>query len=81
VAEFAQLRAANLTALATVSEAEFSKGGVHSELGPVTLGELLNEWATHDLDHTIQAERAIMQPFLHSCGPWQPYFVANRIDP
>ena len=79
VAEFARLRAANLTALATVSETEFGKGGVHSELGPVTLGELLNEWATHDLDHTIQAERALMQPFLRACGPWQPYFVANRI--
>lgn len=34
----------------------------------------------HDLDHGIQAERALMQPFIHASGPWQPYFAANRID-
>lgn len=79
-ASFAELRTANLAALAQVSEAEFGKQGVHSELGPVTLGQLVNEWATHDLDHTIQAERALMQPFLRACGPWQIYFTANRIE-
>ena len=81
VATFAQLRATALLALEAVREDEFSKRGQHSELGTVTLGEVLNEWATHDLDHTIQAERALMQPFLRACGPWQPFFAANRIDP
>jgi hypothetical protein len=81
VAQFVELRAANLALVDDVSEAEFGRGGVHSELGPVTLGELLHEWAAHDLDHTIQAERALMQPFIRGCGAWQPYFAANRIDP
>ena len=80
-ATFAELRAANLELVAQVTEAEFGFGGVHSELGPVTVGELLHEWAAHDLDHTIQAERALMQPFIRGCGPWQSYFVANRIAP
>jgi hypothetical protein len=81
VATFVQLRAASLEALADVSADMFSRSATHSELGIVTLGELLNEWAAHDLDHTIQAERALMQPFIRDCGPWQPYFAANRIDP
>jgi hypothetical protein len=79
-ADFAQLRATNLAALVKVSAAEFGKRAEHSELGMVTLGELLHEWAAHDLDHTIQAERALMQPFIRASGPWQPYFAANRID-
>jgi hypothetical protein len=79
-ATFAELRSANLALVAEVTEDEFGNGGFHSELGPVTLGQLLHEWAAHDLDHTIQAERALMQPFIRGCGPWQPYFAANRID-
>ena len=27
-----------------------------------------------------QAERALMQPFIRACGPWQPSFAAHRID-
>ena len=38
------------------------------------MDELLNEWAAHDLMHTVQAERALMQPFIQGCGPWQHYF-------
>jgi hypothetical protein len=79
-ATFAQLRATNLATLASVREEEFARGATHSELGRVTLGELLHEWAAHDLDHTIQAERALMQPFIRGCGPWQSYFAANRIE-
>jgi len=80
-ATFVRLRAENLALLESIEEAEFEQGGRHSELGPVTLGQLLHEWAAHDLDHTIQAERALMQPFIAGCGPWQPYFAANRIGP
>lgn len=78
---FAQLRATNLQMLAQVSMTEFERKSKHSELGVVTLGELLHNWAAHDLNHTIQAERAIAQPFIRESGPWQPYFVANRVDP
>jgi len=76
---FAQLRAENLELLAGVGADELERGGVHSELGPVTLGQLLHEWAAHDLDHTIQAERALMQPFIRGCGAWAPFFAANTM--
>lgn len=78
-AAFARLRAENLALLAEVRADEFDRGGTHRELGPVTLGQLLHEWAAHDFNHTIQAERAMMQPFIAGCGPWQPYFAANSI--
>jgi uncharacterized damage-inducible protein DinB len=78
-ATFARLRAENLVVLSHVRADELGRGGVHSELGRVTLGQLLHEWAAHDLNHTIQAERALMQPFINGCGPWQPYFAAHHI--
>jgi hypothetical protein len=24
--------------------------------------------------HTVQAERALMQPFMLNCGPWRSFF-------
>jgi hypothetical protein len=47
----------------------------HQELGPVTMSELLHEWAAHDLMHTVRAERALMQPFIQGCEPWRSYFM------
>lgn len=41
----------------------------------VTLREMLNEWAGHDLMHTVQAELAVMQPFITASGPWRGYFA------
>ncbi|MBA3945727.1 MAG: DinB family protein [Herpetosiphonaceae bacterium] len=80
-ASFAQLRARSLTALATVTEDEFGRQGQHAKLGTVNLEQLLHTWAAHDLNHTIQAERAVMQPFIRACGPWHVFFTGNRIDP
>jgi hypothetical protein len=73
-AEFAHLRAEALRGLDFVSPADLACQARHQELGIVTLGELLHEWAAHDLMHTVQAERALMQPFIQGCGPWRPYF-------
>lgn len=73
-AEFAHLRAEALRGLDLVTPADLTCQARHQELGDVTLGELLHEWAAHDLIHTVQAERALMQPFIEGCGPWQPYF-------
>jgi hypothetical protein len=77
--EFARLRADSLALLAQVGPADLGRKARHQELGPVTLGELVHEWAAHDLMHTVQAERAVMQPFIRRCGPWQPYFVDHVV--
>jgi uncharacterized damage-inducible protein DinB len=72
--EFAGLRQASLATLERVTFQDLKRSGQHSELGTVSVGQLLHEWAAHDLNHTIQAERAIMQPFIQGCGPWRFYF-------
>lgn len=78
-AAFASARMASLELIDTLSPADLDRTARHSELGIVTLGQLLNEWAAHDLMHTVQAERALMQPFIAGCGPWQPYFADHRV--
>ncbi|OGO38171.1 MAG: hypothetical protein A2W35_08605, partial [Chloroflexi bacterium RBG_16_57_11] len=78
-AEFNRRRAASLQALAKVTEAHLERRARHAELGPVTLGELLHEWAAHDLNHTIQAEHALMQPLILGSGPWQPSFADHLL--
>ena len=76
---FAKNRAASLLRLNGFTPADFELGARHAELGPVTLEQMINEWAAHDLNHTVQAERALMQPFLRECGPWQKYFTDHLI--
>ena len=78
-AEFARLRAESLALLARVTPADLVRAAEHGELGRVTLGELLHEWAAHDLMHTVQAERALMQPFIPGSGPWRPYFQNHDV--
>ncbi len=74
-AEFARLRAASLELLEPVTPADLPRKARHADLGLVTLEEMLHEWAGHDLMHTVQAERALLQPFIAGCGPWRSYFA------
>jgi len=76
----ARLRAESLALLATVTEADLDRAARHAELGTVTLRELLNEWAAHDLMHVVQAERAVMQEFIPNTGPWRRYFGDHNVD-
>lgn len=78
-AEFARLRAESLQALSRIELGDLGRKARHQELGIVTMGEMVNEWAGHDLNHTVQAERAIMQPFVRGCGPWQKYFSDHLV--
>ena len=73
-AEFAALRRDNLALLAGITAPDLARTAIHAELGQVTLGNLLHEWGGHDLMHLVQAEQALMQPFIDGCGPWQVYF-------
>ena len=77
--EFSRLREKSLTLLSKAANEDLDRKARHQELGVVTLGEMINEWAGHDLMHTIQAERAILQPFIEGCGPWKPYFSDHVI--
>lgn len=79
-AEFADLRAKSLDILATLTPADLELKGTHAKLGPVTLGEMIHEWAAHDLNHLVQAERALMLPFIAGCGAWQVFFKDHMLE-
>ena len=77
--EFARLRSASLSVMSQVSLTDLARQARHQELGLVTMNQLMHEWAAHDFNHTIQAERALMQPFIKGCGPWQIYFTDHQV--
>lgn len=76
-ARFAKLREESFAALEKLNPEDLPRQARHAELGVVSLSEMLHEWAAHDLMHTVQAEQALMQPFIQGCGPWQIYFTAH----
>ncbi len=75
-AEFERLRTANLARLAGLKlhERDLARTGIHPELGPVTLAQLLSCWATHDLAHIAQISRVLVRYLGPSVGPWRKYF-------
>ncbi len=79
--ELARLREGSLERLSRLQPQDLERRARHQELGMVSLNEMLHEWAAHDLMHTVQAERALMQPFIQSCGPWQVYFTDHVAKP
>jgi DinB family protein len=81
VDQFVALRAASLELLATLTSADLDRTAKHATLGLVTLGQMVHEWAAHDLMHTVQGERALMQPFIAGVGPWRSYFTDHLANP
>jgi DinB superfamily len=79
-ARFARQRAENLPLLESLTPSDFPRTARHSALGQVTLEQLLHEWAAHDLMHTVQGERALMQPFIAGSGAWRSYFVDHDVE-
>jgi hypothetical protein len=77
--QFATMRAETLRLLEKLSPADLARKARHSELGMVTMAEMFHNWAGHDLNHTVQAERALMQPFIQGCGPWKKYYTDHLI--
>lgn len=80
VAALVPLRAATLRTLGTITADDLDRTSIHPALGVVTLAELVNQWAAHDTMHIVQAERALMQPFIPRSGPWRSYFTDHDVD-
>ena len=78
-AAFARSRQENLALLKQVKNDDLGRTVQHPKLGTVTLAEMLHTWAAHDLMHTVQAERALMQPFMLGCGNWRPFFQDHEV--
>ena len=79
-AAFARSRQESLVLLKQVKDDDLGRTVQHPKLGTVTLAEMLHTWAAHDLMHTVQAERALMQPFMLGCGPWRSFFRDHEIS-
>jgi len=78
-AAFARARQESLGLLKQVKDDDLGRTAQHPQLGTVTLAEMLHTWAAHDLMHTVQAERALMQPFMLGCGPWRSFFRDHEV--
>jgi hypothetical protein len=73
--QFAQLRKENIFILssAELTSADLQKQGMHPELGPVTLGQLLAAWVSHDMSHIYQISRTIAKQYEVEVGPWKEF--------
>ena len=77
---FAELRRENVAALLAMNLTadDLDRGGVHPELGAVTLGQLLATWVVHDLDHVTQVARTMAKVYTDAVGPWSAYLSILR---
>jgi hypothetical protein len=75
LAEFARLRADNLTLLRSweLTSAELDLPGTHPSLGAVTLRQLLAAWVVHDLGHLAQVARVMAKQYRGAVGPCVPF--------
>ena len=72
---FEEARAANVETLREmeITPEQLELRGMHPELGPVTLGQLLATWVVHDLDHVAQIAEGMARPYDEAVGPWKAY--------
>jgi len=70
---FAELRRSNLQTVRgwKLDEEQLGRHGLHPELGPVLLRELLATWTVHDLDHLGQITRVMARRYVGNVGPWR----------
>jgi hypothetical protein len=72
--EFAELRRQSLRGLNSLCILDrLNLPGLHPELGPVTLGNLLATWTVHDLGHIAQIVKTMAGEYRDAVGPWRAY--------
>ncbi len=75
---FEQERGEMLRFILRVPATSLERSGRHEELGRITLRELVNEWAFHDLGHVRQiAELYRSRAFYPQMGGFQKYYRIN----
>jgi uncharacterized damage-inducible protein DinB len=70
--EFEQRRASSLNALGKLAF-DSARPGLHAELGPVKMGNLLAAWVTHDHNHIGQIVKAMAKQYRGAIGPWRVF--------
>ena len=81
--EFETLRNQNLQTLRSknLNREDLQRHGIHPELGPVTLSEMLSAWVVHDLGHIAQVSRVMAKQYKGEVGPWTRYLTILKFTP
>jgi hypothetical protein len=73
---FEEQRETNIEALRGLPPGAGCRQAVHDKVGPVTLAQMLNEWALHDLGHIRQiAELVRARKCLAGAGPLGSFYT------
>jgi hypothetical protein len=73
--KFCHERDRSPSALRYVPPGVLARPGQHAKIGPITVGQLMNEWAFHDLGHIRQiAELYRSRAFFPYIGPFQQFY-------
>jgi hypothetical protein len=74
--KFCHERDRSLSFLRYVPSSVLGRKGQHAKIGPITLGQVMNEWAFHDLGHIRQiAELFRSRAFYPYSGPFQQFYT------
>jgi hypothetical protein len=74
LARFGAMRRGIAAFLKSLPASASARTANHSELGAITLAQLLNEWASHDLGHLRQVAEVYRAHAFHPyAGPFQKY--------
>ena len=73
---FEEQRETNIEALRDLPPGAGARQAVHEKVGPITLAQMLNEWALHDLGHIRQiAELVRARKHLAGAGPLGRFYT------
>lgn len=76
--KFCHERDRSLSLLRYLPEASLGRAGQHSKIGRITISELMNEWAFHDLGHIKQiSELYRASHFYPKMGGFKTYYTVN----
>ena len=73
--KFCHERDRTLSALRYVPISVLGRAGQHSNIGRVTIGQLMNEWAFHYLPHPQYAELFRSRAFFPGDWPFQQFYT------
>jgi hypothetical protein len=72
---FEEQREANVEFLRSLTLADGARTAMHPKVGPITLSQMLHEWALHDLGHIRQvAELVRARKYLGGAGPLASFY-------
>lgn len=74
VDDFAAARRTSLEGLSAI-EFDANRPGLHAELGPVTMGQLLAAWTVHDFNHLGQIVKTMAKQYRDAVGPWRRFLA------